>query len=297
MAIPFLSYAAEYDLQKGIDLSTRTSVSGALLNQMVDLATPGTNKGFIIRSATPPDTATYPRYTNFAWIDTTINVIKAWNGSDWVATAFGTNSVTGVAIAAGAVTAPKIASRTIAATNIAVSAITAAEIYPGTITKNEMGSASVGTDQLVAGAVNAAAITNGAVTSSKIAELNVNLTNMAANSVDGNKITNTSVNLPKLNPKDFNFGLYKGDGTKLSGTGLTCAHSGGTGLYAFTFDAPYATRNGTNYIPIVSHYWSGYSDTQSWITNMKTTGFEVMFVRPSIGISEPTFSIIVLDPQ
>lgn len=76
-----------FDLTKGIDLTTKKTVSGSQLNQLVDVATPYTDKGLVVTTldvaAVPevPDAITVPKWTKYLWrrIMAASVVIYVWN--------------------------------------------------------------------------------------------------------------------------------------------------------------------------------------------------------------------------
>lgn len=283
--------ATEYDMQAGIDPTARTSISGALLKQLVDLATPGTNKGLVIVQSTTPDTASNPRYTNFLWLDTTTRTLKSYNGSAWAATVFGTNSVGTDSITNGAVTGVKIASRTIDATNIALGTITRNELYPSTIDITKMDSASVGRNQLVAGSVNGTVLTNGAVLEANIADANVTSNKVANSAISTTQLANSGVTLPKLNAKQFTYGYFASDGSVIQASGLTAAHPS-TGTYTISFTEG---RAGANYLPLITQQFIGTAGV-GWVTNCLSTAFTVRFAEGASGKDTP-FYVLVIDPQ
>ena len=84
------------------------------------------------------------------------------------ATELGANSVTAGKIAAGTVTADELATNSVTAVKVAAGAITADKIAANAVTANEIAANSVTTAKIAAGAVTATEIATGAVTTSKL---------------------------------------------------------------------------------------------------------------------------------
>jgi hypothetical protein len=304
------------DMVRGVDLSARTSVSGALLNQLVDLSTPNTNKGLIIKQSATPDTVNNPRYTNFLWLDTAGMLLKAWNGSGWVGTLSGSNSIGTDSIINGAVTGPKIAAGAIQASNIASGTITGDRIGTDAIKLENLDISSVGARQLRAGAVSSAALTNSAVLETNIADLNVTsnklaLANvygkhLAAGTVTGDKlapasvtttnIVDNSVTPSKLDKTKFFHAFVNADGTTSAITdGISISRSV-SGNYRVMFDT---ARNGTNYI-VLTQPWGAYTNsaTTLLIRRLDIGEFTVNGIVSGVGTnSNMGFILYIMDPQ
>ena len=84
------------------------------------------------------------------------------------ATELGANAVTAGKIAAGTVTANELATNSVTAVKVAAGAITAGKIAANAVTANEIAAKSVTTAKIAAGAVTAAEVAAGAITASKL---------------------------------------------------------------------------------------------------------------------------------
>jgi len=198
-------------------------VTAAKLNQLVDNATPGTNRGLVYYSPSAPS-ASYYRYL---WLDpsTTIPGLKVYstNGGGWsnivASVSFSQNSIgagvlqqnavsttnivdngiSTIKIAAGAVTSSKLGLQAVDATNIVNNTITSAQIATNGLATANYADASVTAVKLAAGSVGASNlqsgfllygtnIANGTITSANIATSGVALTNIDMTAGSANQV-------------------------------------------------------------------------------------------------------------
>ncbi len=202
--------AVEYDFTKGIDLTARTQVTGAHLNQLVDNASLRAGRGLVLITNGIPDTANNPRYTNYLWVDTAIAgspTLKfyvagvGWTnslvGATITETNIANNAVTTAKLANGAVTSDKISSGNVGNLQLGGSAVTTDKIAVGAITRGVIADGAVGTDQITNSAVTTAKIAASAVTSDKISTVDwLTITNLvqAGNLYPLLSLTNWTVN-------------------------------------------------------------------------------------------------------
>lgn len=190
VAVALTFAATEYDLQKGVDLTGRSSVTASSLNQLVDNAVVGTNKGMIIYQSTAPDTTNNTRYSRFLWLDssTTPASLKVYDGSVW------TNS----AVTAGSITATSLADDAVTEAKILDGAVTALKINTGAVGSSQLGSGAVLLDRMGADSVDASKIVNGSITGADMLGRTINSTNIilatiAGEVIAGNTITSTNM--------------------------------------------------------------------------------------------------------
>ena len=219
--------AADPDLVKGVDFTGLTSVTATKLNQLVDNAYVGTNRGMIIYSATTPD-VTETKLKRYLWLDTSVvpPLLKQYNTNtaSWAqiaATATVANNsitaammtansvntsnlidgaVTAVKIADLTITGSKIAAGTITTTNIAANTITSANISTGGIASASLATGSVTGDKIAAGSVGLSSLTNGfALQGTNIASGTITSTNVATGGLAlSNITTNTATSYSSL---------------------------------------------------------------------------------------------------
>ena len=202
--------AVEYDFNKGIDLTARTQVTGAHLNQLVDNASLRAGRGLVLITNGIPDTANNPRYTNYLWVDTAIAgspTLKfyvagvGWTnslvGATITETNIAANAITTTKIANGAVTSDKVSSGSIGNLQLGGSAVTTDKISVGAVTRGVIADGAIGTDQITNSAVTTAKIAASAVTADKISTVDwLTITNLpqAVNLYPLLSLTNWTVN-------------------------------------------------------------------------------------------------------
>lgn len=203
--LAFSAKAASPDLVKGIDLTGLSSFTAAQLNQLVDNATPAANRGMVIVQTTTPDTTTYPRFTNYLWLDISAvpYSIKAYTTGSWSVATIGANSIGNANLINGAVTSNKIASATIVGTNLAANIITydkiadgnviAGKYAVGSITNADIAVNAVQTGNILDQNVTTAKIKDAAITSIKLAAGAIVTTNLAAGSIYGTNIAGNTI--------------------------------------------------------------------------------------------------------
>lgn len=186
--------ANDPDLSKGIDLTGRSTVTPSQLNQLVDAGQLRTNRAAFLLTNSDPDVVSYPRYTNWVWLDQSSIpfVLKTWNANSnaWIAVSFGTNAITTAQIGDGQITTDKIANGAVTTDKLGDNSVSEAKIIAGQVTASKMAN----------NAITTLSITNGAVTSDKIAVNGVITTNITDGAVTSNKLASASVTADKLAP-------------------------------------------------------------------------------------------------
>jgi hypothetical protein len=186
--------ANDPDLSKGIDLTGQSSVTPYQLNQLVDAGTVRTNRGLFILTNAAPDVVSYPRYTNWVWLDQASIpfVLKTWNANSnaWIAVSFGTNAITTAQIGDGQVTTPKLANGAVDSDKLGDNSVIESKIVAGQVSASKMAN----------NAITTLSITNGAVTSDKIAINGVITTNILDGAVTSNKLAAASITSDKFAP-------------------------------------------------------------------------------------------------
>lgn len=188
------------ELQKGIDLTGQTSVTASQLNQLVDNAWPATNRGFVYVSNAAPDTVTYPKFTNYLWLDISAlpYSLRSYNTGTWASASIGANSVNTGNIVDGAVTNPKLAANAVNTTNISDNAVAESKIAAGAVTTSKLLELSVTTAKINDLAVTTGKINDGAVTAAKLAPGAVNAAALGAQSVYGTNLVNGTVTFTQI---------------------------------------------------------------------------------------------------
>ena len=84
--------------------------SASELDSIVSAAYPTTGYGFVYKSATAPDTVTYPILKYFLWIDTTSNQVKVYDNAtlSWIKSPIADNSLNGSVLIDKTVTVAKL---------------------------------------------------------------------------------------------------------------------------------------------------------------------------------------------
>lgn len=188
-------HGAEQELQKGVDFTGLTGFTPATLNQLVDNAVPGTNRGFVLIKGTTPDTATYPRFTNYLWLDISAlpYTLKSYQTGSWVAATVGADAITTAMLQNGSVTGVKIASTTITTTNVANNAITDIKIQDGAITALKYANASITTGAISNNTISTALILDNAITTAKIQDAAVTGAKIASGAISNSHLAANSV--------------------------------------------------------------------------------------------------------
>lgn len=182
------------DLSKGIDLTGLSSVTTSQLIQLVDAGTLRTNRAALLITNAAPDVVTYPRYTNWLWLDQSSIpfVLKTWNANSnaWIAVSFGTNAITTAQIGDGQVTTDKLANGAVTTLKLGDASVIESKIVAGQISASKMAN----------NAITTLSITNGAVTSAKIAVNGVETTNVLDGAITSNKIAAATITSDKFAP-------------------------------------------------------------------------------------------------
>lgn len=245
------SNAASPDMVKGIDLTALTSVTAAQLNQLVDNAYPATGKGMVILSATEPDESTYPRFTNYVWIDISVipYTLKTFTTGSWVAATVGASAVGTSQLADNAVTTAKILDGTIATADIGTNQITSATIADGAITSGKYAGLSITNGILAADAVTTDKILDGTIATADINAAQITAALMASDSVVTASLTNGAITSAKIaNATIVSNNIASGGITvtniaagtsanqyiRANDSGTMTYMSGGIGAYAYT---------------------------------------------------------------
>lgn len=195
------AFAAEtyFDFVKGVDMTARSALSPTTLNQLVDNARLNTNRGIVLVQPTAPDNATYPRFTNFIWLDNSLAyfpVLKVWNGAVWT-NSYSSSLLTETNLAASSVTTEKIANGAITTEKILNGAVSALKIAGSAVTSDKIADNNVLRSHLIDDLINTPKLTNGAVTGAKIADATI--TSEKITTVNAATITNLNGYVLSLN--------------------------------------------------------------------------------------------------
>jgi hypothetical protein len=179
--------AADADLVKGYDFTGSTSVTAAKLNQLVDNAYPGTNRGMIIYTTglTATNVAAEPKLARYLWLDSgsTPPVPKVWNTNGFwtnvtAIASIADSSVTTSKIANGAVNSDKLASAAVIADRIAADAVTTAKILDGNVIGSKIATGTITTTNIADGTIASADIAPAAIVASLLAANSVGTSNL-----------------------------------------------------------------------------------------------------------------------
>lgn len=206
IATSITSYCYD-DLEKGVDLSARTTVTGVLLNQLVDNATVRTNRGLIIATNNAPNVVANPRFKNYIWLDTSFEppVIKTYSISlgEWITSTLAPNSVVETNIANFAITSVKLNDNSVTTRSISNNAVTVQKIMDAAITTDKILNGNVTREKIANKAINGILIddkaiigythiADGTITSNQIGALMIDGENIAIRTITSNNIaTNT----------------------------------------------------------------------------------------------------------
>ncbi len=194
------------DLEKGVDLSARTTVTGVLLNQLVDNATVRTNRGLVIATNNAPDVVRNPRLKNYLWLDTSIEppVLKFYSETlGWITASLSPNSVSETNIANYAVTSVKLNDNSVTTRSISNNAVTVQKLMDAAVTTDKILDSAVTREKIANKAINGILIddkaiigythiADGTITSNQIGALMIDGENIAIRTITSNNIaTNT----------------------------------------------------------------------------------------------------------
>lgn len=209
------------DLVKGYDFTGSSSVTAAKLNQLVDNATPGTNRGLVYYSPSAPS-ASYYRYL---WLDpsTTVPGLKVYstNGGGW------SNIVASVSFSQNSIAAGVLQQNAVSTTNIVDSGISSIKIAAGAVTSSKLGLQ----------AVDATNIVNNTITSTQVATNGLATANYADASVTAAKLAAGSVGTSNL---QSGFTLY---GTNIASGTITSANIATSGVALTNIDMTAGSAN------------------------------------------------------
>lgn len=196
------------DLVKGYDFTGSSSVTAAKLNQLVDNATPGTNRGLVFYSPSVPS-ASYYRYL---WLDpsTAIPGLKVYstNGGGW------SNITASVSFSQDSIAAGVLQQNAVSTTNIVDNGVSTIKIAAGAVTSSKLGLQ----------AVDATNIVNNTITSTQVATNGLATANYADASVTAAKLAAGSVGTSNL---QSGFTLY---GTNIASGTITSANIAAGGV-------------------------------------------------------------------
>lgn len=212
------------ELQKGIDFTGASTFTPSQLNQLVDNAWPATNRGFVFVSNAAPNTVTYPKYTNYLWLDISAlpYTLRSYQTGTWASASIGADSVNTGNIVNGAVTNPKLAANAVNTTNISDNAVIEAKIAAGSITTTKIGDLQVTTPLINDLAVTTAKLEDGSVTGPKLAAGAVSAAVLGAQSVYGTNLVNGTITSTQI------------AGNTISGTNIAGATIYGTNIVVGT---------------------------------------------------------------
>jgi len=160
-ATVIVTVAADYDLNKGIDMTGSTSVTAAKLNQLVDNATVAANKGMLIYTNGAPSVVANPRFSRFIWMNSSFDPPRPFtyktNGAYWTnVTAISpieVGSVVTASIADAAVTSAKLATNSVTDVKILAGAITSAKYAAGSISNTHIAGLTIRGTNLATGTI------------------------------------------------------------------------------------------------------------------------------------------------
>ena len=155
--------------------------------------------GVIVQSVAPSGPG-----TGDLWYDTTVNILKVYEGSSWedvspvspgsiTSTELGTDSVTSSAIADNAVTDSELNANAVTTAKIAADAVDGTKIADDAVDGTKIADDAVGSEHIADDAVGSAAIADDAVGSAQIADGSVTTAKLAADAVDGTKLADDAV--------------------------------------------------------------------------------------------------------
>jgi hypothetical protein len=144
-------------------------------------------KNTVYYQSSAPTGGTYA--VNDLWFDTSNGyLVNVWNGTEWVASALGTN-----AIAASAITAGKIAANSIAANMIQAGAVTTAALEAGAVTTNTIAAGAITANTIATGALDAFTITGAVIrTAASGARVQLDSTGLHGYNSAGTAVTSIS---------------------------------------------------------------------------------------------------------
>ena len=133
------------------------------------------------------------RFEGLLWYDTSLNVLKHYNGTAFVAVAG-----SGAAIADGAVTTAKIAAAAVTAAKMAASSVNVDALVDASVTTAKLGADSVTKEKIADDAVEAAAIKDGAVGTAALANRSVDTDRLRLLAVSSAIIAEGAVTASKI---------------------------------------------------------------------------------------------------
>lgn len=170
------------DLVKGYDFTGSSSVTAAKLNQLVDNATPGTNRGLVYYSPSAPS-ASYYRYL---WLDpsTAIPGLKVYstNGGGW------SNIIASVSFSQNSIAAGVLQQNAVSTTNIVDNGISSSKIAAGAVTSSKLGLQSVDATNIVNNTITSTQIATNGLATVNYADASVTAAKLAAGSVGASNL-------------------------------------------------------------------------------------------------------------
>ena len=149
-------------------------------------------KAAVFYQASAPTGGVYNK--NDIWFDTgNGNKMYRWDGTSWIAQGFGES-----ALAAGSVSADKIAAGAVVAAAIASGAITSDKIAANTITASNLAAGAITSDKIAANTIKAGNIASGTITTTQIASGTIIGTNIAGETITGDKLVANTITASKI---------------------------------------------------------------------------------------------------
>lgn len=205
-----LALAASQDFSKGVDFSGRTNITQATLNQLVDSATPATNRGLVIITNGAPSVANDPKLSRYIWLNTAVNPpsINIWdtNSSLWVSNNVAAGSIGTAQLADGAVTTIKIANSAVDNSKLANDSVNSAKIVDGSIATADYGNNSITREKLYPALISSEQLTNSAVQGTNIAALSISNSHLAI----GFQVFNTNIAANSINNTNLQANAVQG---------------------------------------------------------------------------------------
>jgi len=217
--------AATYsDFSKGVDLTARTNVSAAILNQLVDNGTVRSGRGLVIVSNVAPSLVVDSRWSNWVWLDISTDppVLKVYSvsGGSWGTASVGDGTITSNKLAPNSVINSKIADNAVNTRTITNNAVTTDKLASQAVTTDKLAPLNVTRPMIALGAVDSTILTNNAVIETNIANGVVTTVKIADSAVTAVKIAPGVITSGALSNSIINSNniMYAGvQGTNIAG--------------------------------------------------------------------------------
>jgi len=291
-----LAATNEYDMIKGIDLTSQTNITTSQLNQLVDRARTATNKGMTIVSNAAPDVANNARYTNFIWIDTSFQPprlrVYTTSSNVWNEPGF-----TNITVADDSITSAKIVNGTIQGVDIAAGTLTSDKLATGIITSNYLAAANITSDKFAANSVLAASIGPSAISSSN----QIGLAAIVGTNIATNTITSSNLALGLITSNYVGSNTIVGANiatNTVGGTNIVVGGITGTNVASNTISKTNLMADTLNFIPVLMAVCDGGTTVlrqtgSQGISSITTGGTGFYKIAVSNAFSDTNFFVAV----